>query len=500
MSRGSAQGFVIRAGRLGHGGRAHRREEILADLNRLRADHACDDLAGAAHAPDRGGEQVSGGGGRQQIVVHVRRDDGVEFFAPGGQHAVGLGAGLARRDVQDVGHEDLSPRVRLAPLVGDLGGNVVDRVAKDRTHGGVNIEPESLGCGVTTRELAAAEAASDLGQVGIEQVRERPGGGGRRQPPRRRCADGGRSCAQRRGEVDGRRGGVVVGDIGELVEGVRLAYVGAREFLEVFAQRAPRATRRARDDAAPLLPLGCEREPVAQFGNGLIGQHALVGAGVGDDEQRYVAKARLGEAIHEVGAHVGKDLRRDPVEDDRELQAALMRVAQVLPRDRIAVARGSRDKQPQVGGLEEFRRGFAVQVVEGVEVGSVDEGQALGQRLVADGRRAVGERDVRNRCLRMVNENALARRGSQDSGLGDFLAQDRVQQRGFARARRAAEYGNHGDVFATGARQQVRVDLGEHAGTQNLGIVDVRGRKYERRALEIIVDGCEQTRQRGYPG
>ena len=246
-----------------------------------------------------GGEGVDdAGGGRAPLVdgggdgLHARLDPrgGV------GEHSRPSGGSARRRedgpqpvlDATTCGNErahcralDVEPQGRqrlLALAAGPLGG------ARDVV---LDLDAVDLG------------AAGDLAPAGLD--------GGPGHDP------GGNTVAR---ELLG--GGPLVLDGGaQAVGGLGLRVDGVCQRRDPGGERTERSLERAQDDGAGALRTCQQREPAVHGSHGGRREQALVGADVGDHEERDVGHAVLAQAQHEVRADGLERLGGDAVEHHR---------------------------------------------------------------------------------------------------------------------------------------------------------------------------------------
>lgn len=83
----------------------------------------------------------------------------------------------------------------------------------------------------------------------------------------------------------------------------------------------------------------------------------------------------LGER-RQIGTDLAAHTARHAVEDDRNAQAAAGSLLQVSPGDRIGIAGGAGDEDPQVRAVEELGREATIGLLHRVDVGSVEDGDA----------------------------------------------------------------------------------------------------------------------------
>ena len=168
-------------------------------------------------------------------------------------------------------------------------------------------------------------------------------------------------------------------------------------------------------------------------------------------------------------------VRRHAVEHHRDDGAALARRLEQLPRDGVRVAGCGRDEEPGVGGGEQLVGERAVLVGDRVDVGRVEQGDALGERggrhelqtaraaAVTAGRARELGQDASAlepaQILRIAGQHGRPRRRPQDARRAHLATDEAVDERRLARARRAADDHQERRVELAQARQQVVVDL-----------------------------------------
>ena len=183
-------------------------------------------------------------------------------------------------------------------------------------------------------------------------------------------------------------------------------------------------------------------------------QPLLVERALGHGEQRRVLQSARSEHAGEVAAHLGDRVGRSAVQDDRDRSAAVGGLLQETPGHLVGVAGRRGDEQPQVRGGEQLRGQAAVALLDGVDVGSVQQRQALRDRRRGDqldrarvGCGASGALELGKdallveprRVVGMVDEHGRTRRRPEYAGLADLLADQRVHQRRLAGARRPTD-------------------------------------------------------------
>ncbi len=113
-------------------------------------------------------------------------------------------------------------------------------------------------------------------------------------------------------------------------------------------------------------------------------QQSAFEGGLGDGEDRSRTEPLLGQHLAEVGRDLAHHIGGNAVEHDRDGGAALARFAQQIPRDRVGVAGGGRDEDPQVCGGEQLGREIPVGRDDTVDVGRVEQGEAAAERIGRD--------------------------------------------------------------------------------------------------------------------
>ena len=202
-------------------------------------------------------------------------------------------------------------------------------------------------------------------------------------------------------------------------------------------------------------------EPVADLRD-VVGVEARIARpGVGHNEERNLAHIDGVEPLREVRSDLRQGLEGNPVEHYGGAHAALVRIHEGLPREGVSVPRGGCDKEPEVGGVEQSPRNFAVVRVDGVQVGGVDEYEP-GNRLVGDDDAAhLGDRVILHdlRVLRMDRYDRRARRRADDRRRRDVLPQQRVEYRRLPSAGGSAENRHGGKPVGSQVRKDPRSQL-----------------------------------------
>ena len=189
---------------------------------------------------------------------------------------------------------------------------------------------------------------------------------------------------------------VVVGLVGVLAQpalGVDLLGGGVGHRVGTAGEGADRALeglpddhrrgRRRRRPASRARPARRRRAPAGSSPSSSTGP-------LGDDEQRGVLEAAAGQHPGQVGGDGADGVRRGAVEHDRHGGTALGGLAQEVPRHLVGVPGGGGDEEPEVGGGQQLGGQGAVALLDRVDVGCVEDGEALRHRL---GRRpAAGRR------------------------------------------------------------------------------------------------------------
>ena len=237
-------------------------------------------------------------------------------------------------------------------------------------------------------------------------------------------------------------------------------------------------------------------------------QSLLVERALGHGEQRRVLQSPRGEHAREVAAHLGDRIRWGAVEDDRDRGAAVGGLLQEAPGHLVGVAGGGGDEQPQVRGGEQLRRQAAVALLDRVDVGGVQQRQALRDRRRGDqldrarvGGRAVGALELGKdallveprRVVGMVDEHGRTRRRPEYAGLADLLADQRVHQRRLAGTRRPADDREQRSVDLHQPGQHVVLELVDHLRARMPALLDAGDLERQSGVLERLA----QRRQGG---
>ena len=230
-----------------------------------------------------------------------------------------------------------------------------------------------------------------------------------------------------------------------------------------------------------------QTQPVAQRRDGTLGQQALMGTRVRDDEEGGLGQPQSLKAGHQVAAHFRKNPGGDPIEHNADGCASSRGILKRRPGSVVAIARGSGDEEPQVSGLQKTQRQSPVGLVHGVEIRGINKGQARRNGLREDATAHLRQRMVGERIgvLRIHNQHGRARRGSQDPGLGDLGAQDGVDQRGLARTGGAAHDDDGGQIGIDKSRQHMVSNLSDQAGSHPAGVGDAIGVQRELKPFQV---------------
>ena len=189
--------------------------------------------------------------------------------------------------------------------------------------------------------------------------------------------------------------GAVVGRVGvraQLRGSLDLVADRVRDGVRPAARGADRALERLLDHRASGLRVGGQRrQPGPDLGHVVGRQQALVvELALGDDEQRGVLEAPAGQHPREVGRHRLGGLLGGAVEHDRDRRGPLRGLLEEAPRHLVGVARGGGDEQPEVGGGQQLGGELAVALLDGVDVGRVQDGQPGRQRIARHQLQRVG--------------------------------------------------------------------------------------------------------------
>ena len=150
--------------------------------------------------------------------------------------------------------------------------------------------------------------------------------------------------------------------------------------------RAARARRASR--SAPSASMRARTAATASRASPSI---ARIEGALGDRDQVVPLgrDAGLREQSLDVLEHVGAvgGIGRHPVDDDDERQAAVAGLGRGPPRDAVGVAGGRGHEDPEVGGLGQTVGQLAIGVLDRVDVGRIDQGDALGRTSRSTNRR-----------------------------------------------------------------------------------------------------------------
>ena len=171
------------------------------------------------------------------------------------------------------------------------------------------------------------------------------------------------------------------------------------------------------------------------------------------------AEAGLGEQARDVVQHLATvvGIVGKAVHDHDERQAPLPDATEDQPRDAIRVAGRRRHEQAQVGRFDQLVGEVAVGVLDAVDVGGVDEGEARGDvRILLDpeparfdpGERAAPERQ---RVVGVGEDDGRPGRRPEDARRAGRATRDRVEERALPGPCRAEQQHDQGRVEAAGA-------------------------------------------------
>ena len=204
----------------------------------------------------------------------------------------------------------------------------------------------------------------------------------------------------------------------------------------------------------------------------LVGDLALV-----DDEERGVLEPARGEHPGQVAGDGLDGIGRGAVEHHGHCGGAVGRELQELPGHLVGVARGRGDEDPQVGRGEQLGREDPVGLLDGVDVGSVQDCQAGVEPVAGDqlqrtrvvgrmidalqlGEQAVLAEPVA--VLGVVHQHRRAGRRAEQARRGHLGADERVDQRRLAGTGGAAHDREHGRVDGHHPRDDVVLELLDH--------------------------------------
>lgn len=223
-------------------------------------------------------------------------------------------------------------------------------------------------------------------------------------------------------------------------------------------------------------------------------------------------------------ADVVRDLVRDSVEDGGEGDVVLLGGAQQVPGQRVGVAGGGGDQDPDVGRADQLGGEFTVAGDQGVDVGGVEEGQAARERVVAfqpefgpGGLAAVGGVVVApdplaygpgarqpgqharvgepGAVLGMAHQHRRTGGGAQDTRFADTTADKRVDKSRLARACRSADDREQRRLGRGQPRYQVVVQLGQEFLPGAAGAAGSGQREGEARGLDAVAQRGQRVDQ-----
>ena len=333
-------------------------------------------------------------------------------------------------------------------------------------------------------------------------------------PPRQHLAAQQRAVG---GGLGDRGGGAVVGLVGVLAQpayGVGLLGGGVGDLVRTTGERAHGAVEGLlHDGRARLLVVGQGLEPLPDLedGRGLqqphLGDLALL-----DGEQRGVLEAAAGEHPREVGGDGLDGVGRRPVQHDGDGGRALGRLAQEVPRHLVGVARRRGDEEPEVGGREQLGGEDAVALLDGVDVGRVEDRQPgrhrrRGHQLQGSGvvglagdALEVGQEALLAEPLRVVgvvHQHGRAGRRAQHARGGDAGADERVDQGRLPGPGRAADDRQQRRVERHQAGDDVVLELVDHLRARRALLVRARQLERELHVLEGAAHPHEGGHHRG---
>src|SRR6478609_9681349 len=465
------------------------------------------DHQGHGQAVDAEGEEAC----RRALLGALGADHVEHVGLPVADRALGAAAEVAGRPAEvlaGVAQQDLSGGRAAPRRLGALGGGL-GVLEDERLEAGLDRHGDPLGL-LRLALDGIDDAVPDPPDARLERA-EQLAGADELLPARQDLAA--QQGAVGRRLADGRHGPVVglVGVLAQAAYGVDLLGGGVGHRVRTTSERADRAVEGLlHHRLACLLVVGERAEPLPDLHHRRRGQQPQLGdLALLDDEERGVLEAAAGQHPGEVRGDGVHRLGRGAVEDDGDRGRAVRGLAEEVPGHLVGVARGRGDEEPQVGGGEQLGRQHAVLLLDRVDVGCVEDGEAgrhdrrrhelqrggvvglavdpleLGQQAVlAEPLRVVG----------VVDEHRRPGRGAQHTGRGDAGADQRVDQRRLAGAGGAADDREERRVEGHQARDDVVLELVDHlrAGAALL----VRSGELEREAS--FLQGTAQAHQRGH--
>ena len=251
-----------------------------------------------------------------------------------------------------------------------------------------------------------------------------------------------------------------------------------------------------------------------ELGDHLGREHAVVvDHGLGDQE----------EAVHldalplEHGGEVGGELLghavavRDAVHDHVDGHVALGGGAQHLPGHGVGVAVRGRDEEPQVRGAQQLAGELAVARGDGVDVGRVQQREALGDPLLAvqlEGGLGVARSGARasvdageagqdagpgepRLVLRMVQQHGTTRGGPDRARTAHRRADEGIDEGGLPGAGRAADHHQQRRVEGGQARGDVVGELGERGAGLGAGLLRAVDGQRQLDLAQVLGEGVE---------
>ena len=266
-------------------------------------------------------------------------------------------------------------------------------------------------------------------------------------------------------------------------------------------ERADRALDGLLHHRGPGTRVGPELgQPTTDLGHLTRRQQPVVGErGLVHREERRVLQPTGGEHPGEVGRDRSDGVGRRPVEHDRHRGGPLRRLAQEAPRHLVGVPRCGGHEEPQVRRGEELGRQVSVALLDGVDVGSVEDGEALGHHVEGDelqglgvvrrvmdplelGQQPVGAEPVA--VGGVVHQDRRTGRRTEHAGLGHDRTDEGVDQRGLAGAGRAADHREQRRLEGDDAWDDVVLELVDHLGPGEAMVLDARQLERQHGALQ----------------
>ena len=128
---------------------------------------------------------------------------------------------------------------------------------------------------------------------------------------------------------------------------------------------------------------------------------------LGDDDDGHLAQASAPRERSQIRSDLLLRALGDTVEDDGDAKAALGRLLQVPPRDRVRVASRGRDKNPQISAVEKLRGEPTIPLLDRIDVGGIQDADRRPHHVVYRHRHGVQARARPALVLRQARQHAI---------------------------------------------------------------------------------------------